>query len=302
MSPEGTIRLFHLPFSFMLPQRVAQQRGYFAEEGVDVELVERDRASVDVKYIPSDSTLTGDHDVDLYPVCKWESIRRTGSMGDGRILAKGAFADQPYAVFVRPNAGVESPADLANVPVGVNRRTGQEYTAIRALEEHMEPEEVTLVHHGMPTDRLRALRDGEVDAVTLLEPQSALAEALGFERVLEFENHMGIVGDEGVDPDTLESFLAAYRRAVEAINADPESFREGYVEMLEKDAAVAPDLFEEVDREALRESVSVPRYETPELADREELSEHLEWMKSRELIDDGVEIDAITAQGPQGRP
>ena len=294
MSATGTIRLFHLPFSFMLPQRVAEERGYFAEEGVDVELVERDRASVDVKYIPSDSTLTGDHDVDLYPVCKWESIRRTGTMGDGMILAKGTFADQPYAVFVRPDAGVESPADLADVPVGVNRRTGQEYTAIRALEEHMDPEEVTLVHHGMPTDRLRALRDGEVDAVTLLEPQSTLAEQLGFERVLEFENHMGIVGDEELDPATLESFLAAYHRAVEAINADPEAFREQYLEMLEKDATVAPDLFEEIDREALREDVTVPRYETPELADRKELSEHLDWMKSRELIDDGVDIDAIT--------
>jgi len=89
------VRLFHLPFSFMLPQKVAAERGYFEEAGLAVELVERDRRDVAVKYIPAEETLTGDHDVDLYPICKWESIKRSWEMGDGRIVAKGTFADLP---------------------------------------------------------------------------------------------------------------------------------------------------------------------------------------------------------------
>ncbi|WP_254547176.1 ABC transporter substrate-binding protein [Halomarina pelagica] len=293
MPDNGKLRLFHLPFSFMLPQHVAGDRGYFADEGIEVEIVERDRESVDWKYIPAEETLTGDYDMDLYPICKWESLKRTWDMDDGRVVGAGTFADQPYTVYVRPESDVEEPSDLAGVPVGVNRRTGQEYTVIRALEEHVPPEAVILEHHGMPTDRLRALRDGEVKAVSLLEPQSTLAEHLGFRAVLRFENHMGIVAAEEVDAETLDAFMRAYARAVGAINDDPDAFREEYLAMLDADADVAPDLFEGVDREALLASIEVPTYEPPEPADRAELGAHLEWMKRRQLVDENADIDAI---------
>jgi len=292
-----TLRLFHLPFSFMLPQRVASERGYFDAEGLDVELVERDRASIDWKYIPAEKNLTTDYDVDLYPICKWESLKRTWDKGDGKVVAKGTFADQPYSVFVREDSAIETPTDLAGVPVGVNRRTGQEYTAIRALEAHVDPGDVELSHCGMPTDRLRALRDGEVEAVTLLEPQSTLAEHLGFRSVMTFENHMGIVGGGAVDDDVLEKFMRGYARAVADINADPEAYRGAYLDMLEAEdsAGVAPDLFTDVDMEELRADLTVPTYAVPELADGEELDGHLDWMKRRQLIDDEAEIDAIVA-------
>lgn len=295
MADNNTLRLFHLPFSFVLPQRVAVERGYFEAEGLEVELIERDRRSVEVKYIPAEETLTGDYEVDLYPVCKWESLKRTWRMGDGQVVANGTFADQPYTVFTRPETSIESPADLADVSVAVNRRTGQEYTAMRALEEHVDPEDVRLVHYGMPTDRLRALRDGEVDAVTLLDPQSTLAEHLGFEPILEFENHMGIVGSADVDSAVVEAYVAAYTRAARDINDNPDEFRGAYLEMLEKDLRVAPDLFDDVDMAELKRRVTVPRYEVPEIADREDLGAQLDWMKDRDLIDGEAEIDAIVA-------
>jgi len=291
-----TIRLFHLPFSFMLPQRVASERGFFAAEGLEVELVERDRADVDWKYIPAEETLTGDHEVDLYPVCKWESLKRTWDMGDGRIVAKGTFADQPYAVFTYPETDIETAADLAGEPVGVNMRTGQEYTARRALEEHMSPREVQLEHAGMPTNRLEALQKGDVTAVTLLEPHSTLAEHLGFQRVMEYENHMGVVGADRIESEHVDAFMRGYQRAVDDINANPEAFRDQYLEMLEDELEVAPDLFEDVDLDTLRGQIEVPEYETPEVADERDLGEQLEWMKNRDLIDDDADIGAIVAR------
>lgn len=297
MTASDKIRLFHLPFSFMLPQRVASEEGYFADEGLDVEIVERDRRDVTWKYIPAEETLTDDYEVDIYPVCKWESLKRTWEMNDGRIVAAGTFADQPYSVFTR-REDIERPEDLAGVSVGVNRRTGQEYTAMRALEKHVDPETIRLVHHGMPTSRLHALHDGDVDAVTLLEPHSTLAERLGFERVLEFENHMGVVGAEGLG-GSLEPFIRAYERAVEDINANPDAYREQYLSMLEMESTVAPDLFEGIDLDALQDDISVPEYDVPELADIDELSVHLDWMKRRNLIDDDADIDAIVGHtGP----
>lgn len=290
------IRLFHLPFSFMLPQRIANERGYFEAEGLDVELIERDRADVDWKYIPAEETLTGDRNVDLYPICKWESIKRTWDMNDGRIVAKGTFADQPYTVFTRPETDIESPGDLAGKAIGVNMRTGQEYTARRALEEHISADEVHLDHQGMPTDRLRALRNGDVKAVSLLEPHSTLAENMGFQRLLEFENHMGVVGADHIDDTDMAAFMRGYARAVEAINENPGEYRDRYLEMLEDDLEVAPDLFAEVDLDTLRETIEVPRYETPELAEPAELDAQLDWMKRRGLIDDDADIGAIVAE------
>jgi NitT/TauT family transport system substrate-binding protein len=216
-------------------------------------------------------------------------------MGDGRIVANGTFANLPYTVFTRPDADIETPADLADAPVGVNRRTGQEYTARKALEEYVSPAEIDLVGCGMPTDRLRALSEGRVDAVTLIDPHSTLADHLGFRRLLEYDNHMGIVGSDDVDRDLLEAFLRAYGRAVDDINADPDAFRGTYLELLEADAAVAPELFEGVDVDAVREEITVPRYEVPDPVDREALDEHLEWMRSRGLIDETAAIDDIVA-------
>ncbi len=295
MTSDGTIRLFHLPFSFMLPQKVASERGYFEAEGIDVELIERDREAVDTKYIPAETTLTGDHDVDLYPICKWESLKRTWDMDDGRIVAKGTFADLPYAVVTRPDTDIETPADLAGRPVAINRRTGQEYTAMRALEEHIEPGNVTLAHHGMPTDRLRAVQDGEVDAATLLDPHITLAEHLGLQTVLEFENHMGIVGSDRIDDGVFASFMAAYGRAVEEINANPDVYREEYLDMLAKDLEVAPGLFDEVDMSAVFADVGVPEYEVPEPAEGNDLDAHLNWMKARDLIGDEADIRTLIA-------
>lgn len=289
------VRLFQLPFSFMLPQTVAAERGYFAEEGLDVTLVERDRADVEWKYIPAEDRLTDDYDVDVYPVCKWESIKRTWELGDGRIVAKGTFADQPYTVFARPDGEITEPADLANVPVGVNERTGQEYTVIKALEEHLSPDEIELEHHGMPTDRLRALRDGEVEAVSLLEPQSTLADHLGYRPVFQFENHVGIVGGDTLSESAFEKFMRAYGRAVDAINDDPEAFREQYLGMLFDDREAAPDLFDEVDIDDLKRAIEVPRYEPPEVADPSDIGSHLEWMQRRGLVDEQADVDAIVS-------
>ncbi|MFA9427145.1 hypothetical protein [Natronorubrum sp. A-ect3] len=50
-----------------LPNRVAPK-------GLEVELVERDRQSVDIKYVLTGETLTGDYETDPYPICKWEGL------------------------------------------------------------------------------------------------------------------------------------------------------------------------------------------------------------------------------------
>jgi NitT/TauT family transport system substrate-binding protein len=65
--------------------------------------------------------------------------------------------------------------------------------------------------------------------------------------------------------------------------------------MLWKDETVAPDLFESVDTDAVRKAIEVPEYEVPELADREDLDYHLDWMKQRQLIDSDADIDAIVS-------
>jgi NitT/TauT family transport system substrate-binding protein len=45
----------------------------------------------------------------------------------------------------------------------------------------------------------------------------------------------------------------------------------------------------------LRDDIHVPKYEIPDLADRDDLAGHLDWMKRRELIDDDADINAIVA-------
>lgn len=219
---------------FSLPYYVARDKGYFAEEGLELEFVVKNGFRKPV----SDAQLIRDHqlvssfggpspfeqcETTLYRACEWGQVRRTyDSSRGGQVVAKRA-AVASQAIIVRPDAPYNIPQDLANVPVGVNFHHGSHYIVIQLLEGFLQDNEIQVVHID-GANRFLALRDGLVDAVAVMEPWITVAEKLGYKIIAE-AHYVGLeIGSPDLDEETFEAINRAVRRAVKDLQADPIAY------------------------------------------------------------------------------
>ena len=219
---------------FSLPYYVARETGYFTDEGLDVELVRRPEGAqgedAGVKLIRDhhlvDSfgggagTIFEQGASALYRACEWGQVRRAqDSEVGGQVIAKRA-SKASQAIIVRLDSPYNIPQDLANVQVGVNFHHGSHYIALQMLEGFLPREEIKLVHIA-GKGRFEALRDGDVDAVAVMEPWITVAEKLGYKIIAE-AHYTGLeVANPNLDADTFAAINRAIHRAVVDLQTDP---------------------------------------------------------------------------------
>ncbi|MEU6646705.1 ABC transporter substrate-binding protein [Saccharomonospora sp. NPDC046836] len=224
-----TMELLSLVFS--LPQLVAKDEGYFAEEGLDVTFVPKEYASV--TYLDNHELLsafgsTKSHfesgEATLYRACEWGQIRRSHDSGiGGRVVSKRSAVGS-QAILVRPDAPEVHPSDLANKEVAVNFHHGSHYVALQMLEGFLPRGEIKVVHLGGPQQRYEALRDGRIPAAALMEPWITLAEKQGYKNLSEAFYVGSEVASPDLDPETYAAVGRAVNRAVVKLNEDPRPY------------------------------------------------------------------------------
>jgi NitT/TauT family transport system substrate-binding protein len=203
---------------------VADQEGFFAAEGLDVEF---DWATFrgtqsswkTFRYFerPQDKPFSEGREV-IQGACAWGSICNA-SAGMGRFVPD-AYGVSPWAIFVRPDSRIHQPEDLKDVPISVGMRAGSHFNVPYRLEKYLPLENIKIVNTGGFGARLRALLDGEVEAASLLPPQIAMAEQLGLRNVIEDTFHTLWWVPESFDADLVDRYLRALDRAEKALDAD----------------------------------------------------------------------------------
>src|ERR1043165_4233869 len=202
---------------------VAMQEGYFAAEGLDVELdwktfrgTQSSWKGLDYFQRPQDQPYTQAKEDVIQGACVWGTICNA-SAGMGKVVAD-AFGDSPWAIFVRPDSGVRKPEDLKDIPVAVGMRAGSHFNVPYRLEKYLPLGNIKTVNTGGFGARLKALLDGEVDAASLLPPQIAMAEQLGLRKIIEDRFKTLWWVPDGAEPEVVRAYLRALDRAEKAMN------------------------------------------------------------------------------------
>jgi NitT/TauT family transport system substrate-binding protein len=208
---------------------VAQEAGFFAAEGIEVEWdiktfrgTQSSWKDLDYGARPQDKPYAeGDKNL-IQCACVWGSISNA-SAGMGRFVPD-CYGVSPWAIFVRPESKIRRPQDLKHVPVSVGMRAGSHFNVPFRLEKYLPLEHIKVVNTGGFGARLKALLEGEVEAASLLPPQIDMAKQLGLRMVMEDEFHTLWWVPETAPREDVRAYLRGLDRAEKALNSNHEKY------------------------------------------------------------------------------
>jgi NitT/TauT family transport system substrate-binding protein len=222
-----------------LQEWVADEKGYFRDEGLDYEFLVRplnlstfhpDEASVrSTETAPSGvvrgafETYESGRDCEVSSACHW-ATNMASSAGRGWMYGK-AYSVTPSGIYVPPESPVRKPEDLANVEIAVGYHSGSHFSTLQALHAILRPEEIKLRFGGWPLDRLAAALDRQVPASSLFGGLMYVVEQQGFRKIVDTTFMIGFMIAPDADREDVERYFRALLRAQRDIDLEPERYK-----------------------------------------------------------------------------
>jgi NitT/TauT family transport system substrate-binding protein len=235
-----------------LHEWVAEERGYFAEEGLAYEfqadglssqsrfgLRKADDVPLDVRSGAFEDMRQG-RACDVSSACHW-AVNAAATQDAGRMWGS-AYSMSPAAVFVAPDARYRRPEDLAGVPVAVGYHSGSHYSTIQGLEPFLARQDIALTFAGLPNDRVRLLMSGQVEAASVFGAQYYVLEQLGFRKLTDTTFMMGSLVPAEVDEEDVHRYFRALKRAQRDIDLRQESVKQHWLREMPEDLAALVDV------------------------------------------------------------
>lgn len=278
-----------LPILDVLPFYVAQEAGYFEEEGVEIELIpvssalERDQL-----------LLTGEIDLMLNDLISTGIFNQDETRVVIVALARRAYEEAPqFRILAAPRSNITIPSDLGGKEIAISENSVIHYIAQRMLEHAgLSANDVTWWPEPNIPVRYQLLMEGQLQVVVLPDPlaqaaieggailvedDGALVDTDFSQSVLSFRRE--IVEEQ---PEKVEAFLRAWMRAAEDINADPEAYRDLWIENTNVPDSVA-------------ESYQLPPFPTYDITQPEAWEDTIDWLIEQEIIEDRVSYEDTVA-------
>jgi NitT/TauT family transport system substrate-binding protein len=266
-----------LPILDTLPFYVADQQGYFAAEGVQVEFVP-------VKSAQERDALmqAGELDGMLNDLISVGLFNRDAAQIKIVATARRAYPGAPqFRVLAAPDSNISSVQDLAGVPVGVSQNTVIAYITDRLLEgEGLSPDQIKILEVTAIPVRFEQLMANQIQAATLPDPLGQGAIAAGAKLVVD-DSQYGQYSQSVLSfstaaieskPNTIKKFLKAWNQAVADLNSHPEQFSDLLIEQ-----GRVP--------ESIQGSYRMPPFPVREVPGQEEWQDVVNWLLEKKLID-----------------
>ena len=279
-----------MPAVDSIPLIVAESEGYFEEEGIDVTLeVFRDQL------LREASLQAGTIDATVSDLVN--AIRSWANGADYRVISS---TQGVFSIVTSSRSGIDSLEDWPVAPETVSTGLLEDsiinYTAQRMLEAvGLDPSRVSIVPTIQIPVRMEMLVAGELEAAVLPEPVTRMATEAGATELLStdvLDWTPGVLLATGTalreKPRELTALLRAYDRAVTAVNAEPDAFREVVVAR----AAFPPPT---------AATMRIPVYRRATVPTAGQVADVAEWMLGLGLIDALPAHEAIVRSRPFDR-
>jgi len=220
-----------------LPVLVARDEGFFKDEGLDIDFVTTPgMAQVTTNHFvkfdsvfdrPLDSAYN-DGGIDQFRMCEWGIMKRAveadvEGLRKRKIVALGASMSM-FAIAVRRDSKYYEPEMLKNVAIAVTPNNGSHFTTLKMMEGFLDPQYVKTTGAGSMPKRLQALREGKIEAVSLMEPWISVAQKQGLRILIESHSTRSEAAGDDLDGPTLAKMFRAQARAVELLEKDPTPY------------------------------------------------------------------------------
>ncbi|MGE5591984.1 MAG: ABC transporter substrate-binding protein [Bacillota bacterium] len=290
--PAVKLKLGLLPIIDALPFYVAQEKGYFKEAGLDVELIptasatERDQAFI-----------AGAIDGGVTDSVGAALLINGG--GDAKVisLSLGATPQEGrFALLLSPKSKITKPEELKGVPIGVSSNSVIEWVTEQMLVgQGLKVSDLKYSEVPKIPVRMQMLANGQLEAATLPDPLISLAVQQGARVLLDDSQGKNLTQSViflrgkliAENPDAVKGLLAAYAKAVQDINRDHATYRQFMV-----DKKLLP--------EPLKDSFEFSDFPLPQLPKDADYTPVLDWLKARKVIKEDLTFDKIVAPGLTG--
>jgi NitT/TauT family transport system substrate-binding protein len=227
-----------------LPLLVARDEGFFRDEGLDVEIVKTPgtgqrgadhQALRDNIFKRTMESLYEQGECDQFRMCEWGIMKRAveSNVESGhrpaKIVALGS-AMSTFAIVVDPKARIYEPEQLKNKPIAVSPYNGSHFTMLKMLDGFLNRDQIKWVNAGTHEERVKALRNGDIAAVSLMEPWISVAEKEGLRVIIESHSTRSEAAGDELDGPTLQKMFRAEAAAAEAIQNDPGKYAQYLIE------------------------------------------------------------------------
>ncbi len=218
-----------------LQEWVAEEKGYFKDEGLDYEFVEDYSTETEpsgVREVRKGAfeSMQDGRACDVSSACHW-AVNMAASSRHGRMWGH-AYSITPSGIYVPPESPVRMPTDLANVEVAVGYHSGSHFSALQALEKILQPDAINLHFVGRPLQRMAYLLDRKVAAANVFGIPLYVLEQQGFRRVVDTTFMIGFLVSEAANEDHVHRYFRALQRAQRDIDLEPERYKHYFLKAL----------------------------------------------------------------------
>jgi len=223
---------FKIEPHFRLQEWVAEEKGYFRDEGLDYEFKEFIRSTGGAHHVTAGQSgafqsIEKGRESNVTCACHW-TVNVAASRGHTKLFAE-AYSVAPSGIFVRADSKITTPADLADVPISVGFQSGSHYATIQALETYLARDKIKLsFDEGMLFSRMEAFFKGASQAANLFSGPYYFAEQLGYRKIIDTTFMIGAMVNGDPDVGDIKRYFRALRRAQRDIDLRPELFTHYY--------------------------------------------------------------------------